>query len=119
MKKWNTETPIMSSAALMKNYRQKLWEELKDHPEWSTSQVDKYKKLIADLNKQIRKRSYDPDKVLQLISECERQYRVYKRVAKTLKISKRAVKFVLKQNRKKNGKNKQVKKPVFTQGNIF
>ena len=119
MKKWNTQTPIMSSAALMKNYRQRLWDELKDHPEWSTTQVDKYKKLIADLNKQIAMRSYDPDKVLQLLSEVERQRRIHKRVARKLKISKRAVKFTLKQIRKTNGKKKPAKKAISVQAEIF
>lgn len=119
MKKWDTNLPTMSSAALMKNYRQQLWEELKDHPEWSVTQVDKVKTLISNLNKQIARRSYDPDKVLQLINEVVRQRRIYKRVAKKLKISKRSVKFILKQNRKVNGKKKQAPKAIHRQGNIF
>jgi len=119
MKKWNTQMPIMSSAALMKTYRQQLWDELKDHPEWSTTKVEKYKRLIADLNKQIARRSYDPDKVLQLINEVERQRRIYKRVARKLKISKRAVKFTLKQIRKTNGKKKAKRKVVPYQGTFF
>src|SRR5690606_18391513 len=119
MKKWNTQMPIMSSAALMKTYRQQLWDELKDHPEWSTTKVEKYKRLIADLNKQIARRSYDPDKVLQLINEVERQRRIYKRVARKLKISKRAVKFTLKQIRKTNGKKKAKPKVVPYQGTFF
>lgn len=94
----------MSSAALMKEYRQKLWDDLKEHPEWSVTKVDGVTKLIRQLNEQIAKRSYNPDKVLQLIHEVKRHRRIYKRVAKTLKISKRAVKFILKQTRKKNGK---------------
>lgn len=119
MKKWDKQTPVMSSASLMKTYRQQLWDELKEHPEWSPSRVDKTKALIAGLNKQIAKRVYDPDKVLQLISEVERQRRIYKRVAKKLKISKRSVKYILKQNRKVNGRKKSPKKPVFEQGSIF
>lgn len=121
MKKWNEQTPIMSSAALMKVHRQKLWDELKQHPEWPSTQVDKYKTLIARLNKEINRRVYDPEKVLQLVYDCQRQYRVYKRVAKKFKISKRAVKYILKQNRKTNGRKKQVPAKKFTpcQGNIF
>jgi hypothetical protein len=122
MKKWDAQTPVMSSALLMKTYRQQLWDELKAHPEWSVTQVDKVKKLIGDLNKQISRRAYDPDKVLQLINECERQRRIYKRVAKKLKISKRSVKFILKQNRKTNGRKKTTAKArpaEVSQGNIF
>jgi len=104
MKKWQQQTPTMSSAAIMKVNRQQLWEDLKSHPEWSVTQVDRVTKLISDLNKQIAKRSFDPAKVRELINQVKRHRRIYKRVGKTMKISKRAVKFVLKQTRKTNGK---------------
>lgn len=101
MKKWDAQTPTMSSAALMKTYRQQLWNELKEHPEWGVTQVGKYADLIGSLNKAIARRSYTPGQVLKLIHEVERQRRIHKRVAKKLKISKRAVKYILKQTRKK------------------
>lgn len=103
MKAWDNKTPIMSSAKVMTASREKLWEYLKNNPDLSANRVDRIIVLIRQLSQQINRRSMDPVKVRELLQDVKRYSRNYKRVGKKRRMSRRAVKFVLKQTRKRHG----------------
>jgi hypothetical protein len=103
MKAWDKKTPIMSSAKVMIASRGKLWDYLKNNPGLSSNRVDRVIALIRELNRQINRRAMDPDKVRELLQDVKRYSRNYKRIGKKRKLSRRAVKFVLKQTARRNG----------------
>lgn len=102
----------MSSAAVMIQTRQKLWDDLKGRAEWSSNRVDRVTKLIASLTKQINRRTYNPEQVKLLLEDVARYSRNYRRIASKLKLSKRAVKFILKKQRNGKGKNQKLAKRI-------
>lgn len=91
---------MMPSAAVIMIHRQKLWEEVRDNPEYGTQRVAKIMAQIERINATLKSRCMDPKTVKDLLKEIK-PGRTHKSVAKKHKISRRKVKYILKTNRKK------------------
>lgn len=97
-------TPIMKRAKMMIESRDKLYLWIRDSPQMSANRMAKLIRMFEELTKQINKRTFTDEQVQKLLEDCKVYSRNYRRIGKKHNVSKRAVKYALKQI--KNGKRK-------------
>lgn len=94
----------MRRAKMMIESRDKLYLWIRDSPQMSANKMAKLIRMFEELTKQINKRTFTDDQVEKLLEDCKIYSRNYRRIGKKHNVSKRAVKYALKQV--KNGKHK-------------